>query len=72
MDAVRYYQLVRCLDFLSFVAWRRLEPSLRAREERDMLDVAGSTEGLEVFFRKRTGIALPMPPREALSWRSGA
>jgi aminoglycoside phosphotransferase (APT) family kinase protein len=62
-EAVRYYQLVRCLDFLTFVAWRRLEPSLRAREERDMLDIAGSTEGLEAFFRKRTGIRLPMPPR---------
>jgi aminoglycoside phosphotransferase (APT) family kinase protein len=66
MDAVRYYQLVRCLGFLSYVAWRRLDPSLRAREARDMLDVAGSTEGLEAFFRKRTGIALPMPPRQAL------
>jgi aminoglycoside phosphotransferase (APT) family kinase protein len=64
MDAVRFYQLVRCLDFLSYVAWRRLDPSLRAREERDMLDIAGSTEGLEAFFRKRTSIALLMPPRE--------
>jgi len=66
MDAVRYYQLVRCIDFLSFVASRRLDPALRAREERAMLDISGSTEGLESFFSKRKGISLPMPPRPAL------
>jgi hypothetical protein len=63
MTAVRFYQLVRCIDFLSYVAWRRLDPSIRAREERDMLDIAGSTEGMERFFHRATGIKLPMPPR---------
>ncbi len=63
MDAVRYYQLVRCVDFLSYVAWRRLDPTLRTREGRDLLDIAGSTEGLEALFAKRTGLRLPMPRR---------
>jgi aminoglycoside phosphotransferase (APT) family kinase protein len=62
-DAVRYYQLVRAVDFLSYVAWRRLDPTLRARQERDLLDVPGSTEGLEAFFANTTGLRLPMPPR---------
>ena len=61
-DAVRYYQLLRCVDFLSWVAARRVAPELRTKVDRDMLDVAGGTEGFIAFFHKHTGIALEMPP----------
>jgi aminoglycoside phosphotransferase (APT) family kinase protein len=60
-DAVRYYQLLRCVDFLSWVAERRVSPSLKTRDQRDMLDIKGATEGYVSFFRKRTGITLVMP-----------
>jgi aminoglycoside phosphotransferase (APT) family kinase protein len=62
-DAVAYYQLVRCVDFLSYVACRRRDATLRARPDRDLLDVPGSAEGLEALFNRRTGLRMEMPPR---------
>jgi aminoglycoside phosphotransferase (APT) family kinase protein len=62
LERAGFYQLVRCIDYLSYVAWRRNEPTARARAERDMLDIPGSTEGLRAIFLKGTGISLPMPP----------
>ena len=61
LDAMRYYQSLRCVDFLSWVAERRVSPLLRTHEHRDMLDIKGATEGFASFFRKRTGITLAMP-----------
>ena len=61
VNAVRYYQSLRCVDFLSWVAERRVLPSLRTHRERDMLDIKGATEGFTSFFRDRTGITLAMP-----------
>lgn len=60
-EVVRYYQLFRCLDFLSWVAQRVVSPELRARDEPSMLDIEGATKGFVSFFRKRTGITLVMP-----------
>jgi aminoglycoside phosphotransferase (APT) family kinase protein len=65
--SLRYYELLRCFEFLSWVAARRIDRSLQTREQReDMLEVQGSTESFVRYFHGATGIELHIPPRAAV------
>jgi aminoglycoside phosphotransferase (APT) family kinase protein len=57
-----YYEVLRAVEFLQFVAWRRSDPSLAPREH-GMLDVTGATEKFAEHVTVQTGITLEWPPR---------
>jgi aminoglycoside phosphotransferase (APT) family kinase protein len=60
-ERLRYYEVLRAVEFLQFVALRRSDPTLAPRE-RGMLDVTGATEGFVRFIAEETGITLGWPP----------
>lgn len=65
---LRYYELLRCVEFLSWVSARRVDASRRTRQEReDMLEVVGSTEQFIRHVWKMTGITLEVPKRLSAS-----
>jgi aminoglycoside phosphotransferase (APT) family kinase protein len=59
--ALHYYQMLRCVEFLEWVARRRVNPALRPRDEPDLLDIPEQPTGFIAHFRRGTGIALDVP-----------
>jgi aminoglycoside phosphotransferase (APT) family kinase protein len=63
-ERLRYFEVLRAIEFLQFVAWRRSDPSI-APHERGMLEVKGATEAFPEFIREHTGIEIEWPRPQA-------
>jgi aminoglycoside phosphotransferase (APT) family kinase protein len=61
-EKLAYYEVLRAVEFLQFVAWKRSDPAMAPRE-RGMLEAKGATEAFPAYVRAKTGIELEWPPR---------
>lgn len=61
-DRLGYYEVLRSVEFVSWVAIRRVDPTMRTRAKgEDMLEVPGSVDEYLRLIRARTGIPVAMP-----------